>query len=516
MSVRGRCRFFCLEGARAVRVEVAGSRYGSEGHPLGANWEENLRWKFVHRTPFPAIHRRRGGRPRRICGMGTRFVLLSSILSVLLGGSATVTFGAFPEILCENAKLEAVGTYEKCLIRAYTRANLLDGEPSEEAIAGCDDYFDRVFEHAEARGECSTPGGPSTVRGPVKAEVQTLVENITAATSCAELKVNPGETAVCAVNKTTSAFDLAALIAQLSGFGVTEETRFWIQAWGGEGSRGNVIGEGGRGGAGGYTQTITTLNLFQSAYDTTEFYYYLGLNGTYAHDAGGDGGTSTLVTVNDLTEVEVTLPETLLLVGGGGGGGGGRGSNTACSGGGTVRGANGGAGAVGFIPPGLGTLIVNGEDGALANAPFGGLVDNSGKGGGVTQGGAANRTAGGDSENGGNPTAPLGGRGGNHGSPQIGFANQSGVLVTTGGGRGSDGGNRAGGGGGGGGYTGGGGGNRGGGTTQCVSGGGGGGSTFVREVPNSPTCSAAPTDRPGNPNGVEGFVQVTVDLGACL
>ena len=43
----------------------------------------------------------------------------------------------------------------------------------------------------------------------------------------------------------------------------------------------------------------------------------------------------------------------------------------------------------------------------------------------------------------------------------------------------------------------------------------GGGSTFVREGPNSPTCSAAPTDRPGNPNGVERFVQVTVDLGAC-
>jgi hypothetical protein len=109
----------------------------------------------------------------------------------------------------------------------------------------------------------------------------------------------------------------------------------------------------------------------------------------------------------------------------------------------------------------------------------------------------------------------LGARGGNHDNPQIGFANASGSLVTGGGGRGSDGGVLAGGGGGGGGYTGGGGGNRGTSATDCVSGGGGGGSSFTRSLPESPTCTAAPTSRPDNPNGVEGFVQITFDLGAC-
>ena len=48
-----------------------------------------------------------------------------------------------------------------------------------------------------------------------------------------------------------------------------------------------------------------------------------------------------------------------------------------------------------------------------------------------------------------------------------------------------------------------------------ASGGGGGGSSFARDVPKSPTCSVAPTPRPGNPNGGEGFVQITFDLGAC-
>jgi hypothetical protein len=44
---------------------------------------------------------------------------------------------------------------------------------------------------------------------------------------------------------------------------------------------------------------------------------------------------------------------------------------------------------------------------------------------------------------------------------------------------------------------------------------GGGDSSLVKIVPGSPTCSAAPTTRPGNPNGIEGFVQITFDLGAC-
>jgi hypothetical protein len=180
-----------------------------------------------------------------------------------------------------------------------------------------------------------------------------------------------------------------------------------------------------------------------------------------------------------------------------------------------IQGAGGGAGAVAFSGSASSPVIASGQNGLLIefdhpNGPQ--IIDNSGKGGTASGGGAGN---GGSSEPGDGPTAPLGGRGGNHLSPQVGFVNASGTQVTGGGGRGSDGGNLAGGGGGGGGYTSGGGGNRGVSSTKCVSGGGGGGSSFVNPTPNSPTCSAAPTTRPGNPNGGQGFVQITFDLGAC-
>jgi hypothetical protein len=174
----------------------------------------------------------------------------------------------------------------------------------------------------------------------------------------------------------------------------------------------------------------------------------------------------------------------------------------------------GGTAIVAGGPP---TTIVPGSDGGSALVPhgFGVRRNNSGQGGQVEHGGSANRDEGGDAAPGGQPISPLGARGGNHFSPQIGFANASGTLVTGGGGRGSDGGVGAGGGGGGGGYTGGGGGNRGTSATDCVSGGGGGGSSFTRLLPASPTCPAAPTSRPDNPNGGEGFVQITFDLGQC-
>jgi hypothetical protein len=252
----------------------------------------------------------------------------------------------------------------------------------------------------------------------------------------------------------------------------------------------------------------TNLRAFESAYGTTELYYYLGRNGTFAADAGGDGGTASLASVNDLARSDVDLADTPLIAGGGGGGGAGRGA-AVC---GApfkfpVEGADGGAGGVAFSGSASSPVIAPGQNGSIR-----GRNDRSGKGGTASGGGAGN---GGSSQPGGGPTAPLGGRGGNHLSPQIGFVNASGTEVAGGGGRGSDGGNLAGGGGGGGGYTGGGGGDRGVNSTDCRSGGGGGGSSLVNTIPDSPTCSAAPTTRPGNPNGIEGFVQITFDLGAC-
>jgi hypothetical protein len=412
---------------------------------------------------------------------------------------------------CENEKLRAASTYFACLVSGATRASIWGEMPSQRAIARCNEDFDWAFNQAEASAACHTPGGASTLREPIEADVLRTVHDLTAGMTCT---ANPEDVAVCQVDKGVSALDLASVIQQLSGYGVTSDTIFWIQAWAGDGSNGNVCcTSGGRGAQGGYAQTTTTLNAIQKAFRTTDLHYYLGLNGTFSADAGGDGGTATLVTVNDLTKSRVEPAATLLIAGGGGGGGAGRGAKNVCGGNSTVKGRDGGAGATALFVPTSGaggtglTNVVAGQDGA--NPLNSG---NSGRGGQVTTGGA---DGGGTSEPGGGPTAPLGGRGGNHLNPQIGFANAAITLVAGGGGRGSDGGNQAGGGGGGGGYTGGGGGNRGASATGCVSGGGGGGSSFVRAVANSPICVAAPTTRPDNPNGGTGFVQITFDLGVC-
>lgn len=444
--------------------------------------------------------------------MRPSLILVGSAASALLSASPAAALGF--ETTCENAKLRAASHYFRCVTHAYKKANALGQEPSEEDVALCDARFDRAFEQAETHGACRTPGGASTLREPPKAHAQTLADNVTAETSCADLIIKPGDSATCSVKKTTSAIDLASIVDQLSEHGVTDDSAFWIQAWGGNGSDGNVCcNRGGPGGQGGYAQTTTSLSAFESAYGTTELYYNLRLPGTFSANAGGDGGTATLVTANDLAQSDVRLADTLLIAGGGGGGGAGRGSGSACAGIASIFGGAGGNGATAFFDFAPSNFtIVAGADGGAATSPLTTFpVNNSGKGGQVNGGGSGN---GGSSEPGGNPTAPLGGRGGNHNTPQIGFANASGTQVTGGGGQGSDGGNDAGGGGGSG-YTGGGGGNRGVSSTDCVSGGGGGGSSFVRQVPGSPICPFAPTTRPGNPNGPEGFVQIVFNLSAC-
>jgi hypothetical protein len=420
-----------------------------------------------------------------------------------------------PEEACEARKLIAAAHYFRCLTRALVRGH----ELSDDGVAECDARFDHAFDVAEDSGACRTPGGASTLREPIEAQVLATADNLATTADCTI--VDDDGIAVCQLDKDTSAVDLAALVDDLSEFGVTDDTIFWIEAWGGNGGDGNVCCErGGRGGRGGYAQTTTTLNAYQAAFGTTEMYYYLGLYGTFAADAGGDGGTATLATANDLAEENVDIAETLVIAGGGGGGGAGRGKSVCPDALGfsiPINGGNGGSGASVFVSGEAPTAINRGIDGGSARVPgvSDSRVNNSGQGGLVDSGGSGNIAAGSNAAPGGQPTAPLGGRGGNHDNPQIGFANTSGTLVTRGGGQGSDGGNGAGGGGGGGGYTGGGGGNRGARVTECVSGGGGGGSSFTRSLPDSPTCTATPTSRPDNPNGGEGFVQITFDLGAC-
>jgi hypothetical protein len=436
--------------------------------------------------------------------MRSYLILVSSAAWVLLWASPGSALS--PETTCENAKLRAAAGYHRCLIRAHKEANAHGDEPSEHALARCDERFDRAFERAEGAGACRTPGGSSTLREPLKAEVQTLADNLMAGTSCAELAITAGEVATCAVSKTTSAIDLAAVVQQFSTFGVTAATTVWIQAWGGDGSHGNTS-NGGSGGPGGYAQTTTSVNDLVASYGTSELYYYLGLNGTVAANAGGVGGTATLAPVTDLTAEQPSLDDTLLLAGGGGGGGGGRGTYTACGNLDaaelTVLGGSGGAAGVAIAATDAAKSGAGEQGGARRGENF------SGEGGHDGQAGAGvpppNTGDGG--------LAALGGRGGNHQTPQIGFANQSGVLITAHGGPGGEPGDDAGGGGGGGGYGSGGGGAEGSGISDCVSGGGGGGGSLAAQ--STASCPGAPQTRPDNPNGIEGFVQITFDLGVC-
>jgi hypothetical protein len=416
----------------------------------------------------------------------------------------TLSHGHSPDISCKNAKLRAADAYTSCLIRVLSERKDQGRDRFKKSIAWCDATFNRAFGLAEAHGDCHTPGGASTIREPIKAQVLRTATHLSNGPTCT---TTPGETAVCQFDSTTTAVDIATLVSELSGYGVSANTAFWIEAWGGDGSDGNVCCDfGGTGGQGGYAQMTTNLTAFNSQFGTTEIYYYLGLNGTYSANAGGDGGTATLLTTNDLFENDASLDDTLLIAGGGGGGGAGRGEEHVCPGtsAGYVFGENAGNGGIVF-PPSSAQIVV-GQDGTNNYG-----TGRSGQGGQTMAGGTAGF---GSSFNGGGPLAPLGGRGGNHDNPSVGFVNASATKVSGVGGQGQDGGYDAGGGGGGGGYTGGGGGVRGFGDS-CVSGAGGGGSSFVRVPANSPTCAAAPKERPSNPSGGAGFVQIVFDLGAC-
>ena len=83
-------------------------------------------------------------------------------------------------------------------------------------------------------------------------------------------------------------------------------------------------GDGGKAGAGGFAQTITTLNEFNlEPFGTPTIYYYLGKAGEH-DDSGDTGGASTIVTtVEPQSGNPIALSDIVLIVGGGGGGEGG-------------------------------------------------------------------------------------------------------------------------------------------------------------------------------------------------
>ncbi len=446
--------------------------------------------------------------------MRTSLILTSAAAAALLWVSpasaaspeARPASALSPETSCENIKLRAAGAYAQCLAHAAKAANASELDLAEAAIGRCDAEFDRAFERAEAGGACRTAGGPATLRGPIRGQLEKTLAAAKAGPGCPSTPAFDEDTSTYTCTLTSSsAVDLAAIVTQIADSDVTDDTVVWIEAWGGDGGAGNTS-NGGPGGTGGYAQITTTVKHLREFHGTSEIYYYLGVKGGGpVANSGGDGGTGTIVTVNDLTREGATFGNTVILAGGAGGGGAGRGKavcNTTLE----VLGAAGGGGGEAISTLATAAFGTGAKGGARRNSNYSG----SGGGGRIEgPGGAVNGK--GTPSVGDDGIAAIGGRGGNHKDPNVGFFNQSGVKITLSGGKGGEPGHDAGGGGGGGGYGGGGGGAQGIGDTNCVAGGGGGGGSLARA--SSESCARS---RPAsNPNGSEGAVQVVFDAGSC-
>ena len=408
---------------------------------------------------------------------------------------------------CENAKLRAAGAYARCLAHAAQSSNNEQHVLSPDGIERCNVRFDHSFNRAEAYGACRTAGGPATLRGPILRQAQETLAATTSGPGCPSTPTFDEDTSsyTCTL-KSGSAIDLAAVVSQIDDPQVTSGTVVWIEAWGANGGAGNTD-NGGTGGSSGYAQFTTTVTGLLDTFGTSEIYYYLGVRGAGpSANSGGDGGTGSIVTTDNLTDNSPGFNESLLVAGGGGGGGAGRGTVTACQ----SRGENldilGGSGGVG------GTAIATLNTDAFVRGARGGArrnVNESGSGGGGDAGGSGG-TNGSGSINGDSGFAVLGGGGGGRMNPTTGFFDQSDVKISKSGGTGGAPGNDAGGGGGGGGYGGGAGGFQGEDMTGCVSGGGGGGGSFA--IASTTSC---PRTRPTNPNGDRGAVQIVFDAGSC-
>jgi hypothetical protein len=86
--------------------------------------------------------------------MRPAFLLASGAAMVLLCTSPGRALSF--ETTCESAKLRAAARYSHCLIRA-SDVNAGEAEPSEDAIARCDERFDRAFEQGGSRRRLSHP-----------------------------------------------------------------------------------------------------------------------------------------------------------------------------------------------------------------------------------------------------------------------------------------------------------------------------------------------------------------------
>jgi len=138
----------------------------------------------------------------------------------------------------------------------------------------------------------------------------------------------------CLIETSTCGVDLMDVVDQVPD--VTGDNVMWIQAWGARGGKGGGPGLPipGPGGPGGYAQTTTTVDDFAKMNKgSTQMFYYLGKAGGNDGDhCGGQGGASTMVSLQDLTlnpsqNPTQNIPPFLLIAAGGGGGGGSNGQS---------------------------------------------------------------------------------------------------------------------------------------------------------------------------------------------
>jgi hypothetical protein len=141
-------------------------------------------------------------------------------------------------------------------------------------------------------------------------------------------------TLVCTLPTDGNYIDLDALLTEATAVDdqVSSSTTMVIAAVGGTGGNPGPTGtqdQASTPGSAGVAQTVTTIADYKTAYGTSDFYYYLGYNGTGDQEHGAAGGAATIVSSQDLNQHSICIAtysscgttNVVLLAGGGGGAG---------------------------------------------------------------------------------------------------------------------------------------------------------------------------------------------------
>ncbi|HEX8689139.1 MAG TPA: hypothetical protein VF729_02730 [Solirubrobacterales bacterium] len=298
----------------------------------------------------------------------------------------------------------------------------------------------------------------------------------------------PGLPHITCTYTSSTRFSFDSMVSQLESAyerQIGSSTPVWVQAWGGRGAKG-ATWEGYSGAYGGYAGYAISVQSVGDLGGKT-LYLYVGANGSKHANYSGQGGASSIVSTQPVSQGGA-FPGGLIAVAAGSGGGGKAGEE--CW---TGRGGNGGV------------AIATGQN--VGGSGQNGDGPTQGWGGYGGQGGAGGGTAG---TTGANGTGGYGGAGNSAGSP-AGWVNVEAVDPAAAGWNAGAGGEGRGGGGGGG-YGGGGGGG------ECkwvakaenaINGGGGGGASWA--LGNAVGDSGAPTDS-RQADGVSSKIVLTIDV----